>query len=103
MSRHKASSAGRTQSIREQGALQQDSNGLRLLGQKNANLGYGIGVRGEGCREPTWGVTALNSLARLPGAEVRGGGPGSERRGKGRKDAVPGLEMEGGRGRRCPD
>lgn len=62
VSRHKASSAGRTQSIREQGGLHQDSNGLGLLGQENANLGYGIGVRGERGREPTWGVTALNSL-----------------------------------------
>lgn len=62
VSRHKASSAGRTQSVREQGAFQQDSNGRGLPGQENANLGYGIGVRGERGREPAWGVTILNPV-----------------------------------------
>ena len=60
VSRHKANSAGRTQSVREQGAFQQDSNRLRLPGQENANLGYGIGVRGERGREPACGVTIPN-------------------------------------------
>ena len=62
VSRHKASSAGRTQSIREQAALQQDSNGLGLPGQEDANLGYGIGVRGERGREPACRVTIPNPV-----------------------------------------
>ena len=52
MSRHKASSFGRTQSVREQGALQQDSKGLGLPDRKAPASAMELGSEGREAESP---------------------------------------------------